>query len=200
MRGVAIGWAASVVVACSAPQTAPRGLPTTGAAVAVTLPAVRHSVRIAPPAGWIPLDGATWSLPQGDRVALVLHVHGQVEPERGAMAEVDRVLKDLQKGGAAGVQADRRVLLGDLDGRFIQTVELRGAEPKGLWMTVTAAENRQLVTATAAGLAADLAAHGAAVEAALLSLRVEAPVAARPSGHRPMPAELELTEETTPTR
>ncbi|MSP91540.1 MAG: hypothetical protein EXR79_07030 [Myxococcales bacterium] len=192
-----------VALSCSAPQTGPRALPTTGATVDVSLPALRHRVRIAPPAGWTPLDSATWSLPYGDKgdnVALLLHVHGQPEPARGAMAEVDRVLADLQKGGAAGVQADRRVTLGDLDGRYIQTVELRGDQPKGLWMTVTAAEGGQLVTATAAGLAADLVANAQAVEAALLSLRVDPPESVRGERAAPLPAELDLTDDATPVR
>jgi hypothetical protein len=154
---------------------------------------------VVPPKGWRKLETLGWMLPLDEYRALVLRVNRIQEPDQGADAHVDQLLADVRKSGTADVEADRNVMLGDLDGRLIQTVETQGSDPQALWLIVALAEDG-LYTASAVGPAAEMHKRRTEIEAFLLSLRV-APL--RRSGGlvaKPLPAELELAADATPVR
>lgn len=144
------------------------------------------------------VDATTWLLPLGPNAGILAHLQRAQEPADGAMAQLDRAIAELQKQGEADVERDERVILGDLDARLLQALELREKPAKGLWMIVTAAEDG-MYTLTVAGPVAEMRTRQAILEPLLLSLRVEAPVGTTRVPPKPViPPEIDLPLEPTP--
>ncbi len=95
-------------------------------------------------------------------------------PEQGMDAILDQRVREIRKAGVAGVLRDERVVLGDLDGRLVEAVELVGDQRNALLLVATETEDA-LVTATIAVPATVLKREGDVLRAALRTLRVAAP-------------------------
>ncbi len=163
-----------------------------------TISQSRASVLI--PKGWRIAAPTSWLRQVAPELAILLHIERLPEPEGGAQTYVDRMIADTTSAGEADIESDRRVRLGDLDARLVQTVELRGAAPKALWSLVVSAEDGMWL-ASVLGPVSDLRAKRSEVMAALLSLRIDAPPGAPRQDGRPLPPELELElpEAVTPS-
>jgi hypothetical protein len=109
------------------------------------------------------VDPTTWLVPLGSDQGILAHLQRTQEPAEGAMVQLDNAIAALQKQGEADVERDEHVLLGDLDARLVQALELREKPAKALWMVVTAAEDG-MYTLTLAGPVAEMRKRGAMLE------------------------------------
>ncbi len=146
------------------------------------------------------VDATTWVLPLAPGSGILVHVQRVQEPAEGAMGHLDKMIADLQRQGEADVERDEKILLGDLDGRFVRALELRAKPAKGLWMVVTVAEDG-MYTVTAAGPLTALRERQALLESFLLSLRVDPPEGtARPVHKQAIAEDIDLPQPTSPTQ
>lgn len=163
----------------------------------------RHSIAnsrasIQPPVEFRVVDATTWVLPLSREAGILVHLQRAQDPAEGAMAHLDKVIADLQKQGEADVERNESITLGDLDGRFVQALELRAKPAKALWMVVTVAEDG-MYTVTAAGPVAALRERQALLESFLLSLRVDPPEGtSRPVHAKPIAEEIDLPQPASP--
>lgn len=187
----------ALVAACSGAQVASVDQLPKADGQRHTLPGSRASIVI--PKDFRIADATTWIWPLGQERNVIVHVQRAQEPEMGAMAWLDKTVADMEKQGAAGVERDQRVLLGDLDGRLLEAIELRSKPPNALWQLMTVAEDG-MWTVTAAGPADALRQRRTVVEAFLLSLRIEAPDGGRRLPQQAPEHDLDLPAEVTPVQ
>ena len=132
------------------------------------------SASIVVPRGYAKLDAGTWGLELERGRAVLLKVQRVPEPEIGAQTYVDQIVAAMHSQGNEDLERDEAVTLGDLRGRLLEAVELRGNEPASLWLVVLVAEDG-MYTATVAGPAVEVRSKRAELEAFLTSLRVPLP-------------------------
>lgn len=155
-----------------------------------TLPAAPGSVEVPP--GLRIVDPQTWALPLPDGKVIGLRLQRLPDPDGGAMAQVDKLIRQMEKTGQAGVERDAVVQLGDLEGRLVQAVDLGKEDPQALWLVVAVAEDG-VYTASVAGPATEVRSRRGMLEGFLLSLRVPVP------GRVPAPAPADpLALDVTP--
>lgn len=175
--------------ACSAPTTQAKHAdgqrhPVPGA-VRATVVVPAEAEIVAP---------TTWMWPSKDG-PILLTVRRQPEPNEGANPFLDREIKKLQAGGEIGIAGDRRVPLGDLEGRLIEaTTLLKEETPTALWQLVCVAEEG-MYTVTVAGPLLAMQERREKLQGFLKSLRVGLPEEV-PVKHE---AVVELVEPPTPT-
>lgn len=190
MRGVSLGpqgrvggWLGALVLACclgcSAPQVAP---PEIATGERIGIPGT--SATIAVPRGFARIDPLSWGMEVENGRVVLLRVQRAEEPAAGAEAHVDDLVAEINRLGQEGIERDEHVALGDLQGRMIQAVELRGEEPASLWLVIVIAEDG-MYTASAVGPATDVRRMRPELERFLMSLRV--PLAAPSLQRSPAP-------------
>jgi len=155
--------------ACSAAQQVPPQL-----ATGERVPIEGTTASIVVPRGFAKLDEGTWGIEVDRGRTIVLKVQRTMEPVSGAQAHIDHLVADMHRQGNEDLERDAWVPLGDLQGRMLQVVELRGEEPASLWLIVLVAEDG-LYTATATGPAVELRSKRLELEGFLKSLRVPLP-------------------------
>lgn len=178
-KAMALRWiwlALGLCAACSAPQQVPPQL-----ATGERVPIPDTAASIVVPRGFAKLDDGTWGIEVDRGRAVVLKVQRAAEPEVGAQAHVDRLIADMHRQGNEDLERDELVPLGDLQGRMLQAVELRGEEPASLWLMVVVAEDG-MYTATVAGPALELRRKRQELEGFLKSLRIPLPAGSATRG------------------
>lgn len=181
--------------ACGGPQGVGRSSVRTDGS-RIGLPGMRASVQV--PKGFEVVDDRTWVQKLGQDRGVILRVHQQPEPPEGADRHVDKLIQDLEKQGEAGVETDRTVPLGDLDGRLVQAIELRRRPPAALWLVVAVAEDG-LYTVSVAGPADELRKRRTEFEGFLQSLRVLQPAGPPVPRDKPIEDDLLPPEGVTPS-
>ena len=127
---------------------------------------VPKECEIYAPTTWV------WPTPEGP---ILLTLRSQQEPAEGMDAYLDKEIRATLAGGEVGLAEDKRVMVGDLEGRLLEVNTLRKQdEPTSLWMVVTVAEDGMYTTGVAGPLVA-MKDRKAALRAFQLSLRVAVP-------------------------
>lgn len=186
---------ASLLTACSGADTSPELLKTDGQ---------RHSLLGAPQASVIvpkDLDVAaplTW-LWQTTEGPILLTVRRQQEPQDGMNAELDREIAKMQQGGDADVMADRKLPLGDLEGRLVEATTLRKDDPPAsLWLLLCVAEDG-MYALTVAGPSGAIRERRKELTAFMESLRVMSAPQPAPQAAAPVPDLVEPPPVASPT-
>lgn len=174
---LSIAVAVACTAACSTPVTGEPGVMSDGKRVHVPIGMV-NQLSLEPPKGARRLDAQTWLWSFGANRTVVLRAQQNAEPEGGAMAYVDRQIAEMNQGGEAGVERDETLLLGDLEARRVDAVELRQKPPTSLWLVIATAEDGMFVI-SAAGPRDEMRAHSQELDAFLRSVRILAPSTAQ---------------------
>ena len=120
------------------------------------------------------VDPTTWVWPLGQDRGIVLHVQRSQEPEAGMQATIDAQVRAIEQQGEAGIERDKMVPVGDLEGRLVQAVELRKRPAHARWVLSVLAEDG-VYTLTLDGEADELRRRQTVLDALLRSLRVPLP-------------------------
>ena len=192
--GHAAAWLSALTLACCLGCSAPQVLPpeiATGDRVGIA----GTSATIAVPRGFSRIDAQSWGLEVEHGRVVLLRVQRAEEPPAGAEAHVDDLVAEINRLGQEGIERDEHVALGDLQGRMIQAVQLRGEEPASLWLMVLVAEDG-MYTASAVGPASDIRRLRPELETFLKSLRVPLPAPSLQRAPAPAVDPLEIEPPT----
>lgn len=177
---MAVALAMPALTACSAPATLD-ALPTAdGAPVRVPV-GIQTTVTVQPPKGVRVVDPQSWVWQLGQDRAILLRVQQNPEPDGGVKAFFDSQIEALNREGSAGIERDEVVMLGDLEARLVQAVELRGQPATALWLIVTGAEDGMYIASAAAPIDV-MRSKSKEVLAFLTSLRIQPPAGVTRNG------------------
>ncbi len=115
-----------------------------------------------------------WSLKQHDGLVLLLNVQRLRRPDEGMEVWLRRRLELVQRTGRASLIRNEPVELGELDGRYLEAVDLLGRDRKVLYQVVVEGEDGLYLASLYAPLSLHKS-HGDALRKTVRSLRVQAP-------------------------